>query len=95
MLCCWERLAWVTDEMCDRVETLGVAVLGLSVGEPGCASEPAPIGGVGVCAELLGKGWNSLLFLTLRDCLRTGYAFDEDHSGGRNRKHSAECGLSS
>lgn len=38
-------------------KSLGVAVLRLAVGETGSASEPAPIGGVAICAELVGKGF--------------------------------------
>jgi hypothetical protein len=50
-----EGLAVVTGETGERIEALGVAVLRLAVGESGGASEPAPIGGAAVCAELGGE----------------------------------------
>ena len=51
-----EGLATVTEESGEGVETLGISVLRLAIGEAGSASEPAPVGGARVCAEPLGKG---------------------------------------
>lgn len=51
----WESLAKVTDKTGEGIQALGGAVLRLAVGKSGGASEPSPISGAAICAELLGK----------------------------------------
>ena len=83
-----EGLAVVTVQTGEGVDAVRLTMLWFTVGEAGAASESAPIGGAGICAELLGQNLRgksakfSWEWLTVAEpCLEVAGAC-LDHGGG-------------